>query len=77
MRISSLAVSAALLLTIGACTKADNAAPAAAATAAPAASESKDSTSLSINTDNGSVSYDKQDGGDKTSISIGDSEEKK
>ena len=77
MRIAYLMVSAALLLALGACTKPDNSAPAASTTPAPAASESKDSTSLNINTDSGSVSYDKQDGGDKTSISIGDSEEKK
>lgn len=77
MRISLLAASAASLLVLAACTKTDESAPAASAAAAPAASESKDSTSFSINTDNGSVSYDKQDGGDKTSISIGDGEEKK
>ena len=77
MRISYLAIPAALLLTLGACSKPENSAPAAAAASAPAATESKDSTSLSINTDNGSVSYGKEEGGDTTSISIGDSEDKK
>lgn len=79
MRISYLAVSALSLLALGACTKPEDSAPAAAAAAATAAPspDASDSTSLSIDTDKGAVSFEQQDGADKTSISIGDSEEKK
>lgn len=77
MRISYLAVSALSLLALGACTKPEDSAPAAAAATAAPSPDASDSTSLSIDTDKGAVSFEQQDGADKTSISIGDSEEKK
>ena len=67
MRLPFMLLSAVLLLSLGACSKKEEAPPAPSG-----ASESSGSTSLSIDTDSGAVSYEEQDGGNSTSISIGD-----
>ena len=56
-----------LMLGLAACSQDKGANP------APASSDAKDSTHLSIDTDNGSMSFESSEGGDSTSISIGDS----
>lgn len=77
MHLTRLLFSVALLATLGACSKGgDSDAQPASAPSAPV-TESKDSTSLNIDTNSGAVSYETQDGADKTSISIGDNDDKK
>lgn len=57
-------------LTVAACSGEDAAAP------APQAQESKGSTNLSVDTKDGSFSYEESDGGNNTSISVGDKNDK-
>jgi hypothetical protein len=77
MQLTRIVFSVVLLASLGACSKGgDSVAQPVSAQSEPA-SEAKDSTSLSIDTNSGAVSYDSQDGADKTSISVGGDGDKK
>lgn len=71
MRSAPVVVCIALLSVLGACSKGNDATAQPAATSSSPAAEVKDSTSLSIDTNSGAVSYETRDGADSTSISVG------
>lgn len=74
MRLAPVVVCIALFSALAACSKGgDPGAQATGSSGAPAA-ESQDSTSLSIDTSKGAVSYETQDGANSTSISVGGDE---
>jgi hypothetical protein len=73
MRSIPLVFASVLAVGLCACSKGDPT-PTAAPSAEP--SSAKDSTSLNIDTDKGSVSYDAAKGDNKTSISIGEDQDK-
>lgn len=77
MHLTRIVFSVALLATLAACSKGgESSAQPVSAPSAPAA-ESKDSTSLNIDTNSGAVSYDSKDGANQTSISVGGNENDK
>lgn len=75
MRLPSLLVCVALVSVLGACSKGGDSTSQPAASSSVPAAEAKDSTSLSIDTSKGAVSYETQDGADSTSISVGGGDE--
>lgn len=73
MYLTRIVFSVALIAALGACSKGSDS---SAQPASAPATESKDSTSLSIDTGSGAVSFESEDGADKTSISVGGDDKK-
>lgn len=77
MQLTPILFSVVLLATLGACSKGGESNTQPVSAPSPPATESKDSTSLSIDTNSGAVSYDSQDGANQTSISVGGKDDDK